>query len=69
MAEFCGNCGRLLDKKWNKRMRYGEAPGFCNNKCKEGRARKNRPKEHKKFGVAGTTYGTLGTKFLKMRRI
>lgn len=33
MSECCKSCGRVLDKKWNKRMRYGEAEGYCNKKC------------------------------------
>lgn len=67
IVDFCNNCGRPLDVKWNKRICPGEAEGFCNKRCKKSKAYRDRPKEHKRYGVAGTTYGDLGTKFLKMR--
>ena len=51
---ICKACGRLLDKKWNKRMRYGEAPGYCNKKCERKKERDGRPRRiRKNHGVVG----------------
>jgi len=50
---FCIACGRPLDKKWNKHMRYGEVEGYCNFKCQRMQIRKNRPRNKPKYGVAG----------------
>jgi len=53
---FCIACGRPLDKKLNKRMRYGEANGYCNNKCARMQIRKERPRNRPKYGVAGVGF-------------
>ncbi len=55
-TEFCLACGRVLNKKYNKRMRYGEAPGYCNYKCQRKQAREDSPKNRKKYGLTGYIY-------------
>lgn len=46
--DTCKACGRPLNKKWNKRMRYGEAEGFCNNRCARLKERQDRPRAARK---------------------
>ncbi len=56
-VKFCNACGRALNKKLNKRMRYDEASGYCNQKCQKAQKREDRPKNRKKYGATGYIYG------------
>ena len=50
--KFCNNCGRIIL----------EDQEFCDKKCQDAYERKQRPKNRKKYGLTGRTYGTYGTK-------
>lgn len=55
---FCLDCGRPLDKKLNKQFEGLETTNrkFCRKKCKDAYERKQRPRNRKKYGVAGYCY-------------
>ena len=52
----CKKCGLILDRRWNRRFKHGEAEGFCNKKCKDKYLNPREPKQRKKYGVGGYIY-------------
>jgi ribosomal protein L24E len=53
--KFCLNCGLALERQYNKKY-DGTIKDMCHEKCKKAHERKQRPRNRKKYGVAGYIY-------------
>lgn len=58
--KFCLACGKWLNPHsrhpWLNNIKTVKLPDFCNDKCRKRLERDSKPRNRKKYGVAGEIY-------------